>query len=105
MTRTASLLFACLLALIGAEGSAQTSETPSAAGPPEDQKAAPSEPQRSVAKETIGMFGAAQLQRMKKTAYLVNTARGGIVDEGALYAALTAGTLAGAGIDVFDSEM
>ena len=50
--------------------------------------------------ETIGMFGAARLQRMKKTAYLVNTARGGIVDEGALHAALTAGTIAGAGIDV-----
>jgi D-3-phosphoglycerate dehydrogenase len=54
--------------------------------------------------ETIGMFGAARLQRMKKTAYLVNTARGGIVDEGALHAALTAGTIAGAGIDVFDPE-
>ena len=54
--------------------------------------------------ETIGMFGAARLQRMKKTAYLVNTARGGIVDEGALHAALTAGSIAGAGIDVFDPE-
>jgi D-3-phosphoglycerate dehydrogenase / 2-oxoglutarate reductase len=54
--------------------------------------------------ETIGMFGAVRLQRMKKTAYLVNTARGGIVDEGALHAALTAGTIAGAGIDVFDPE-
>jgi D-3-phosphoglycerate dehydrogenase len=50
------------------------------------------------------MFGAVRLQRMKKTAYLVNTARGGIVDEGALHAALTAGTIAGAGIDVFDPE-
>jgi D-3-phosphoglycerate dehydrogenase / 2-oxoglutarate reductase len=54
--------------------------------------------------ETIGMFGAARLGRMKKSAYLVNTARGGIVDEGALHAALTAGTIAGAGIDVFDPE-
>ena len=54
--------------------------------------------------ETIGMFGAARLGRMKKTAYLVNTARGGIVDEGALHAALTAGTIAAAGIDVFDPE-
>jgi D-3-phosphoglycerate dehydrogenase / 2-oxoglutarate reductase len=54
--------------------------------------------------ETIGMFGAARLRRMKKAAYLVNTARGGIVDEGALHAALTAGSIAGAGIDVFDPE-
>jgi D-3-phosphoglycerate dehydrogenase / 2-oxoglutarate reductase len=54
--------------------------------------------------ETTGMFGAARLQCMKKTAYLVNTARGGIVEESALHAALTAGTLAGAGIDVFDRE-
>jgi D-3-phosphoglycerate dehydrogenase len=54
--------------------------------------------------ETIGMFGAARLQRIKKAAYLINTARGGIVDEGTLHAALTAGTLAGAGIDVFEPE-
>ena len=54
--------------------------------------------------ETIGMFGVARLRRMKKSAYLVNTARGGIVDEAALHAALTAGTIAGAGIDVFDPE-
>jgi D-3-phosphoglycerate dehydrogenase / 2-oxoglutarate reductase len=54
--------------------------------------------------ETIGMFSAARLQRMKKTAYLVNTARGGIVEESALHAALTAGTIAGAGLDVFDRE-
>ena len=54
--------------------------------------------------ETIGMFGAARLPRMKKTAYLVNTARGGIVDEPALHAALTAGIIAGAGIDVLEQE-
>jgi D-3-phosphoglycerate dehydrogenase len=54
--------------------------------------------------ETTGMFGAARLQRMKPTAYLVNTARGGIIDEPALHAALTGGTIAGAGIDVFDLE-
>ncbi len=54
--------------------------------------------------ETVGMFNAARLQRMKSTAYLVNTARGGIVDEPALHAALTAGKLAGAGLDVFEQE-
>jgi D-3-phosphoglycerate dehydrogenase / 2-oxoglutarate reductase len=54
--------------------------------------------------ETIGMLGAARLRHMKKTAYLVNTARGGIVDESALHAALTEGMIAGAGIDVFDPE-
>jgi D-3-phosphoglycerate dehydrogenase len=54
--------------------------------------------------ETTGMFDARRLARMKASAFLVNTARGGIVDEAALHAALTAGTIAGAGIDVFDPE-
>lgn len=54
--------------------------------------------------DTINMFSTAQLQLMKPTAYLINTARGGIVDEAALYAALTSGKIAGAGIDVFAQE-
>jgi len=54
--------------------------------------------------ETNGMFDAARLKRMKPTAYLVNTARGGIIDETALHAALTQGGIAGAGIDVFEKE-
>jgi D-3-phosphoglycerate dehydrogenase / 2-oxoglutarate reductase len=54
--------------------------------------------------ETIGMFDAARLKRMKPTAYLVNTARGGIVDEAALHAALTGGVIAAAGLDVLDRE-
>jgi D-3-phosphoglycerate dehydrogenase / 2-oxoglutarate reductase len=54
--------------------------------------------------ETVGMFNAARLSKLKPSAYLINTARGGIVDEAALHAALTTGKLAGAGLDVFASE-
>ena len=55
-------------------------------------------------KESFGLFGAAQFAMMKPTAYFVNTARGGIHDEEALAAALTAGQIAGAGLDVFLKE-
>lgn len=53
---------------------------------------------------TTGLIGADDLARMKRTAYLVNTSRGPIVDETALVAALRAGAIAGAALDVFDEE-
>jgi phosphoglycerate dehydrogenase-like enzyme len=54
--------------------------------------------------ETAGMIDARRLALLRPTAFLVNTARGGIVDEAALAAALTEKRLAGAGIDVFATE-
>ncbi len=51
-----------------------------------------------------GLVGAADLARMKPTAYLVNTARGPIVDEDALLDVLKQKKIAGAGIDVFSVE-
>jgi phosphoglycerate dehydrogenase-like enzyme len=54
--------------------------------------------------ETHHLVGSAQLARMKPTAYLINTARGPIVDERALYAVLVERRIAGAGLDVFDQE-
>jgi D-3-phosphoglycerate dehydrogenase len=54
--------------------------------------------------ETIGLFDAARISKMKRTAFLVNTARGGIVDEKALYDALKNNRIAGAALDVFVEE-
>ena len=53
---------------------------------------------------THHLIGAEQLDRMKDSGYLINTARGPIIDEAALATALTSGTIAGAGLDVFERE-
>jgi phosphoglycerate dehydrogenase-like enzyme len=57
-----------------------------------------------LSERTRGLLGARELGLMRPDALLVNTSRGPIVDEGALLAALRAGTIAGAGLDVFDVE-
>jgi phosphoglycerate dehydrogenase-like enzyme len=54
--------------------------------------------------ETRHMINAERLKMMKPSAYLINTCRGPVVDEPALVEALTNGTIAGAGLDVFDQE-
>ncbi|MEO5610412.1 MAG: D-glycerate dehydrogenase [Ornithinibacter sp.] len=54
--------------------------------------------------QTHHLIGVLELERMKPTAHLVNTARGPVVDEAALVAALEAGAIAGAGLDVFEEE-
>jgi D-3-phosphoglycerate dehydrogenase len=54
--------------------------------------------------ETIGLLDAPRLARLRRGACVINTARGGIVDEAALTAALRSGHIAGAGLDVFDPE-
>jgi len=54
--------------------------------------------------ETTGMISTDQLAKMKPTSFIVNVARGGLIDEDALYAALKSHRIAGAGLDVFVSE-
>ena len=58
----------------------------------------------TLSEETRGLIDARRLALMKPTSYLINTARGPIVDEAALCAALSSRQIAGAGLDVFDSE-
>ncbi len=57
-----------------------------------------------LTEETRHIFGAAAFAKMKPTASIINTARGGLIDETALLAALDAGRLYGAGLDVMESE-
>ena len=54
--------------------------------------------------QTHHLIGAAELQSMKRTAVLINSTRGGVVDDAALVEALKAGTIRGAGLDVFENE-
>ena len=58
----------------------------------------------ALTEETRGMIGAQEFSQMKTSAYLINTARSGLVDQKALLAALTERRIAGAAIDVFDIE-
>jgi phosphoglycerate dehydrogenase-like enzyme len=57
-----------------------------------------------LSERTRGLLGAREVALMRPSAYLVNTSRGPIVDERALIAALEAGAIAGAGLDVYDEE-
>ena len=58
----------------------------------------------ALTSETKHMMGLQQFKKMKPTAYFINTARGELVDERALYTALSEGLIAGAGLDVLDTE-
>jgi D-3-phosphoglycerate dehydrogenase len=55
-------------------------------------------------KDTTNLIGATELATMKRDAFVINVARGGVIDESALAEALTAGTIAGAAVDVYSSE-
>ncbi|MET7333948.1 phosphoglycerate dehydrogenase [Nonomuraea sp. NPDC005650] len=55
-------------------------------------------------KETVGLIGERELHQVKPSVRIINVARGGIIDEGALYAAIKEGRVAGAGLDVFSKE-
>jgi glyoxylate reductase len=57
-----------------------------------------------LTEETRHLIGRTELHRMKRTAYLLNTSRGPVIDEPALVAALQDGTIAGAGLDVYEEE-
>jgi D-3-phosphoglycerate dehydrogenase len=57
-----------------------------------------------ITEETRGMIGKQELEKMKPSAYLINTARGGIIDEAALYEAVDSGAIAGAALDVLETE-
>ena len=57
-----------------------------------------------LTQQTRGMIGRAELEQMKPDALIINTARGGIIDEGDLYEVLKSGHLGGAAIDVFEQE-
>lgn len=54
--------------------------------------------------ETVGLIGDAALKKVKPSVHIINAARGGIVDEAALYAAIKEGRVAGAGLDVYAKE-
>src|SRR5256712_13885315 len=58
----------------------------------------------ALTSQNCGLLGAAQLRKMKKSAYLINTARGALVDEASLAQALHEGWIAGAALDVFVTE-
>jgi D-3-phosphoglycerate dehydrogenase len=57
-----------------------------------------------LTEDTKSLIGLAAMKKMKKTAFIINTARGGIIDEAALIAAIESGEIAGAGLDVFECE-